>query len=94
MRLLKTSTRHIKEFQSDDIPPYAILLHTWWDDEVSFQEMAGLSGDHLWKAGFDKIAKTCEVGVGEKHELVWIDTCCIDKSSSAELTEAINSMYN
>ena len=23
----------------------------------------------------------------------WIDTCCIDKSSSAELSEAINSMY-
>lgn len=26
-------------------------------------------------------------------EHVWIDTCCIDKSSSAELSEAINSMY-
>jgi hypothetical protein len=24
---------------------------------------------------------------------IWIDTCCIDKSSSAELSEAINSMY-
>ncbi|KAK4461563.1 HET domain-protein, partial [Cladorrhinum samala] len=23
----------------------------------------------------------------------WVDTCCIDKTSSAELTEAINSMY-
>ena len=23
----------------------------------------------------------------------WIDTCCIDKSSSAELSEAINSMF-
>ena len=94
MRLLNTSTRHIKEFQSDDIPPYAILSHTWGSEEVSFQEMAGLSSGHLWKAGFDKIAKTCEVDVGEKYEWVWIDTCCIDKSSSAELTEAINSMYN
>jgi hypothetical protein len=25
---------------------------------------------------------------------IWIDTCCIDKSSSAELSEAINSMYD
>ncbi|KAK4241567.1 vegetative incompatibility protein HET-E-1-like protein 24 [Achaetomium macrosporum] len=24
---------------------------------------------------------------------VWIDTCCIDKSSSADISEAINSMY-
>jgi hypothetical protein len=24
---------------------------------------------------------------------VWIDTCCIDKRSSAELSEAIDSMY-
>jgi hypothetical protein len=30
----------------------------------------------------------------EDHMLyLWIDTCCIDKSSSAELSEAINSMY-
>lgn len=27
------------------------------------------------------------------YEYVWIDTCCIDKTSSAELSEAINSMF-
>ena len=31
---------------------------------------------------------------GPAVEWVWIDTCCIDKSSSAELTEAINSMFS
>jgi hypothetical protein len=30
----------------------------------------------------------------ERCDWVWIDTCCIDKSSSAELSEAINSMYS
>jgi len=28
-----------------------------------------------------------------RYNHVWIDTCCIDKSSSAELSEAINSMF-
>jgi hypothetical protein len=28
-----------------------------------------------------------------KLEWAWVDTCCIDKKSSAELSEAINSMY-
>ena len=27
------------------------------------------------------------------YKWVWIDTCCIDKTSSAELSEAINSMF-
>jgi len=94
MRLLNTSTRRIKEFWSDGIPPYAILSHTWGSEDVSFQEMMGPSSGHLSNTGFDKIAKTCEVDVGEKYEWVWIDTCCIDKPSSPELTEAINSMYN
>ncbi|KAH7360664.1 hypothetical protein BKA65DRAFT_523610 [Rhexocercosporidium sp. MPI-PUGE-AT-0058] len=30
---------------------------------------------------------------GTNLQFAWIDTCCIDKSSSAELTQAINSMY-
>lgn len=30
----------------------------------------------------------------EKLQWVWVDTCCIDKTSSAELSEAINSMYS
>jgi len=66
MRLLNTSTRRIKEFRSDGIPPYAILSHTWGSEDVSFQEMMGPSSGHLSNTGFDKIAKTCEVDVGEK----------------------------
>ncbi|KAI0828058.1 heterokaryon incompatibility protein-domain-containing protein [Trametes gibbosa] len=40
-----------------------------------------------------KIAMACKVAREGGHELLWIDACCIDKSSSAELAEAINSMY-
>ncbi|KAL2881491.1 hypothetical protein SGCOL_003057 [Colletotrichum sp. CLE4] len=45
------------------------------------------------KAGFDKVAKTCEVAREKGLGYAWVDTCCIDKSSSAELSEAINSMF-
>jgi len=45
------------------------------------------------KAGYTKIERCCDQAVGDGFEYVWIDTCCIDKSSSAELSEAINSMY-
>ncbi|KAI0672216.1 heterokaryon incompatibility protein-domain-containing protein, partial [Trametes maxima] len=41
----------------------------------------------------DKIRRVCEVARGDGYDLVWIDSCCIDKSSSEELSEAINSMY-
>lgn len=38
--------------------------------------------------------KTCELALQSDIPYAWVDTCCIDKSSSAELTEAINSTYN
>jgi hypothetical protein len=45
------------------------------------------------KKGFQKIARFCEIARRNGYERAWVDTCCIDKSSSAELSEAINSMY-
>ncbi|KAI1132766.1 heterokaryon incompatibility protein-domain-containing protein [Nemania abortiva] len=38
--------------------------------------------------------ETCKLAASQEYDYVWVDTCCIDKSSSAELTEAINSMYD
>lgn len=45
------------------------------------------------KEGFKKIRYCCEQSLKDKLEFAWVDTCCIDKSSSAELSEAINSMF-
>ncbi|KAI1797134.1 heterokaryon incompatibility protein-domain-containing protein [Ganoderma leucocontextum] len=42
----------------------------------------------------EKVRRACAVARADGYELIWIDSCCIDKSSSAELSEAINSMYN
>ena len=91
MRLMNTSTLRMHEFFGSDIPDYAILSHTWEDGEFLFQHMANPEALHL--PGFAKISKFCERARSESLEFAWIDTCCIDKSSSAELSEAINAMY-
>ncbi|KAK0648712.1 heterokaryon incompatibility protein-domain-containing protein [Cercophora newfieldiana] len=92
MRLLNTTTIRLEEFNEAICPPYAILSHTWGDEEVSFQEMQ-LEKHPIWKAGYPKIIETCREALEHHLHYAWIDTCCIDKSSSAELSEAINSMF-
>ncbi|KAL4730540.1 hypothetical protein ACLX1H_002576 [Fusarium chlamydosporum] len=42
---------------------------------------------------YSKLRESCELARSLKLDYLWIDTCCIDKSSSAELSEAINSMF-
>jgi hypothetical protein len=96
MRLLNAHTLELKNFfgtsSSERTPPYAILSHCWEDDEVLFADLSDLETARK-KKGFTKIQKTCEQTIKDKLKFVWIDTCCIDKSSSAELSEAINSMF-
>ncbi|KAN0089600.1 HET domain containing protein [Hyaloscypha variabilis] len=91
MHLLHSKTLELAEFTERGLPPYAILSHTWEDEEVSFQEMQ--SRNSTGKKGHAKIRKCCDIAAAAGFEYVWVDTCCIDKTSSAELTEAINSMY-
>jgi hypothetical protein len=91
MRLINVISGQFEEFIGSNIPKYAILSHTWESEEVSFQDMKSTS--YKDKKGFQKIQKTCEIAAAAGIKHVWVDTCCIDKSSSAELTEAINSMF-
>lgn len=76
-----------------NIPPYAILSHTWGEDgeEVTFQDLEGNTGKN--KVGYAKIMVFGKQAAIDNLQYFWVDTCCIDKSSSAELTEAINSMF-
>ncbi|KXJ86466.1 heterokaryon incompatibility protein-domain-containing protein, partial [Microdochium bolleyi] len=93
MRLLRVNTLEPVEFMPNAIPPYAILSHTWDIDEVSYQEL--VSTDKSWqsKAGWAKIRGCARKAAADGHGYIWVDTCCIDKKSSAELQEAINSMF-
>ena len=147
MRLINIETLDLEEFIGEP-PPYAILSHTWGQEEVSFQEYNWLReqqkeleedpeirdeiGPRRFarlerkmksiqeKAGFRKIlgcvnlviedlkfrlefrstrtesASSEDSGYEESNDIkyLWVDTCCIDKTSSAELSEAINSMYS
>ncbi|KAI0597560.1 heterokaryon incompatibility protein-domain-containing protein [Biscogniauxia sp. FL1348] len=95
MRLINCRTHEFEEFVRD-VPEYAILSHTWYNEEVTFQDMqrggsnkAAVRG----KKGYEKVEALCRIALEHDFDYAWIDTCCIDKSSSAELTEAINSMF-
>ncbi|KAK4443821.1 HET-domain-containing protein [Podospora aff. communis PSN243] len=84
MRLINTTTLKLEgPFFGAHLPQYAILSHTWGDEELCLQDMADLSSRE------NNRARALQDG----YDHVWIDTVCIDKTSSAELSEAINSMY-
>ncbi|KAK7462444.1 hypothetical protein VKT23_008043 [Stygiomarasmius scandens] len=91
MRLLNTLTLQVEDFYTD-VPKYAILSHTWDKEEVSFQDIQDLSAASS-KAGYAKVYNACVHARKYEFEWIWIDSCCINKESSAELSEAINSMY-
>jgi hypothetical protein len=76
-----------------DIPEYAILSHTWGADgeEVTYEDM--IKGTGKDKPGYTKIKFCAEQALRHGLRYSWVDTCCIDKSSSAELDEAIRSMF-
>jgi hypothetical protein len=97
MRLLNTQNFQLHVFLDKAVPQYAILSHTWGSEEihygdfVQFHRTANSSLRH--KAGFRKIELSCQRALRDGLQYIWIDTCCIDKTSSAELSEAINSMF-
>ena len=99
MRLLNTSSLQLLELPPFETRRYAILSHTWEEDEVLFDEILraeGNSNDSIAirrKKGFKKIVNACKRVAEDQHEYLWIDTCCINKPSNTELSEAINSMF-
>ncbi|KJR86009.1 uncharacterized protein SPSK_08649 [Sporothrix schenckii 1099-18] len=92
MRLINTKTLKLEEY-FNNIPPYAILSHTWGDGEVTFADWCNGLATVRKKEGFRKIELTCQQAAHDGYEYAWVDTNCIDKTSSSELSEAINSMF-
>ncbi|KAH8649200.1 heterokaryon incompatibility protein-domain-containing protein [Xylariales sp. PMI_506] len=96
MRLLQFGTDGGLTFTKDlehEIPPYAILPHTWEDaeDEVTFQDIVDKTGTD--KLGYEKITFCGNQARVDNLEYFWVDTCCINKTNSAELSKSINSMF-
>ncbi|KAH8883686.1 hypothetical protein GQ53DRAFT_786674 [Thozetella sp. PMI_491] len=73
------------------IPPYAILSHRWCSEEVTFKDLSDGLGRK--KAGYIKLEFCAKQARRDGLQYFWVDTCCIDKASSTELSEAINSMF-
>lgn len=87
----RTGEPQLKEFIGSEIPRYAILSHTWGDDEVLFSDIVNKTARQ--RKAFSKLLNMAWHAKRKRANWVWIDTCCIDKSSSVELQESINSMY-
>lgn len=108
INITDTQALHLEPFLGDPPAQYAILSHTWGDDEVTFDKFnamtlysdsdfdrmeLGTNTDIRNSAGFVKILNAALLARRHGFVYLWVDTCCIDKASSAELSESINSMY-
>ena len=92
MRLINCKTVLLEEFADHKEVEYAILSHTWdKGEEILYSDF--YDGQARAKKGWRKIQEVCQLARAYGLGFVWVDTCCIDKSSSAELSEAINSMF-
>jgi hypothetical protein len=92
MWLINVNTMKLELFQGAHMPPYGILSHTWGDHEPSFRDLDNWCLTSK-KPGAQKIELTCRQAKMDGLNYAWVDTCCIDQNSSAELAEAINSMF-
>jgi hypothetical protein len=97
MRLLKYDDEgniSLTEFDESDVPEYAILSHTWEQDnskEVTYAEV--MSGTGHDKEGFKKIRFYRQQARQDSLLYFWVDTCCINKQNKAELRHSINSIF-
>ncbi|CAN9246499.1 unnamed protein product [Alternaria alternata] len=99
MRLLNTRSLEFScVYVPNRVPDYVILSHRWGSEEVTYADIiqAPLSEPTSVtrnKSGFLKVQGACALALQNGYEWIWIDSCCIDKSSSAELQETINLMW-
>lgn len=101
MYVLSSDRAELHYFPSPEAVPggYAILSHVWGEDEQTFKDvqktakMCKQDGTNPRDFVSDKIRQCCILAEMHGHKWIWNDTCCIDKRSSSELSEAINSMF-
>lgn len=97
MRLLESDVsgniRLTIDFSDGEVPPYAILSHTWNgdDEEVHYQDLQRGHGMH--KLGYRKLRFCAHQAERDELKYFWVDTCCIDRTNSVEHSKAINSMF-
>lgn len=88
MRLINVKTRKLENFNDNEPVDYAILSHRWTAKEIQFNDVS-----KRWRKWPRKLTGCCERAKQDGLKYIWCDTCCIKKSDSVELNEAITSMY-
>ncbi|KAI5994945.1 hypothetical protein F5J12DRAFT_410509 [Pisolithus orientalis] len=73
----------------------AMLSHRWGSGEPSLRDVEGKNiYDLRGTDGLEKLQKFCILALECHFEWAWSDTCCINAESSAELQEAVGSMFS
>ena len=95
MRFLDTVSLQLVSIPDSQLQDhqYAVLSHRWGadEDEVAYEDL--VSSSQCSKKGFAKIQGFCQIALAASCRYGWADTCCINKTNTHELNEAINSMY-
>ena len=77
MRLINAASLELHEFPNDEnVPPYAILSHTWEEQEVTLQHMNSRDSNPGIRSmkGYDKITQFCHQALLKSLDWAWIDT--------------------
>lgn len=99
MRFINTTTFKFHELSDSEVRnlenEYSILSHlwTWGSDEITYNDVITQDDKMSGKGGYSKFAGACALAKSLGYDLIWDDKCCINKTDSVELGEAINSMY-
>ena len=103
MWLLSTDRAELHLFSGPEdvgiVGGYAILSHTWGEDEQTFQDTQALhercktAGENPRDLATPEVRESCILAARHGYRWIWNDTCCINKENSTELSEAIKSMF-
>lgn len=99
MRFVNTTSLKFHEVSDLELQKskngYSILSHRWTcgDDEITYVDILSKDSDVKAKNGYAKFTGACALAKKLGYNFLWIDTCCINKTDSVEMGEAINSMY-
>jgi hypothetical protein len=93
LRYSESDELNIHSFDDGNIPPYAILSHTWGADvdKVTFADLQ--TGNGKTKSGYKKILFCGKQAQRDSLRYFWVDTCCINKADKAEFAFSIRSMF-
>lgn len=88
--LINTSTFRLREF-TRSTPPYATFSHVTDEDKALFEVFTQTERDSC-KDSIKIIERACDQARNGGFEWLWSHAACVDRRSSAALSEAINSL--